>query len=78
MFLSKNLCELMGGGIKVKSLFGEGTKFSFWFENQNINRIQNSSCSTAKLLSDIDEGRDKIDLHLYQTVITIYYICLGL
>jgi CheY-like chemotaxis protein len=37
--LCKNLCQHLGGDIKVKSVFGKGTKFTFYLPQQSSNTI---------------------------------------
>ncbi|KAI8609620.1 hypothetical protein BC830DRAFT_1149660 [Chytriomyces sp. MP71] len=43
LYISKNLAELMGGGMQVKSILGKGTTFSFYFK---------ATCDTSNIGPD--------------------------
>ena len=66
LFLCKNLCELMGGKIRMRSKFGKGTKFSFSI----LGNTQESIMSESQM-ENIEEGY----LHRYSTTNVKYLYC---
>ena len=66
LFLCKNLCELMGGEISVKSVYQEGTQFNFSIEDNM------STLDLTSHMGSVNEG--EIYVNINTQVIYLLYI----
>ena len=59
LYLCKNLCNLMDGDISVNSIYGQGSKFTFWISTKvAVNQ-------TSTVIENLDEGNTILEIVHY-------------
>ena len=70
LFLCKTLCELMGGNIDVQSIYGEGTKFTCYVKEHNMEE------NISYHMGSVEEGSLELNslpsVHIMYIYIYIY------
>ena len=79
--MCKHLCDLMGGKIHIKSIFGQETKVKFSIRNPSLRMVQGGVCTIEKLLEDesyfmcgVEEGRIEINLQTCISMVSLLLI----